>query len=217
MQHHIFLPSQIPTTVASMSISAPPQLSTLSEWPIQRIRDIFESPTDEDSLQSIQATFTDTDTATLNGVPLPCAGITQLVLAMRSSSKTGLGVNWNHTVEVAPDPSTNRVCSRLDSCRALSHSSDLLTGLIIWRVLCHQGLRKRLPGMAQYADFERQKTATVTYVLWACIFSDMMILIKYFTCFRIESRSDDTRVDSRRITNLTFVVSDVMADRAASL
>jgi hypothetical protein len=78
---------------------------------------------------------------------------------MRSSSKTGLGVTWHHTVAVA---GTSQVCSPLDSCR---HFFDLLTGWIIWRVLCHQGLRKGLPGVAQYADFERQKTVTVTSVL----------------------------------------------------
>jgi hypothetical protein len=125
-----------------MSISAPPQLSTLSEWSIQQIKDIFESPTDEGSLQFIQATFTDTLTATLNGAPLSRAGITQLVLAMRGTSKTGLGVTWHHTVEVARDPSTNRVCFLsipAESCLNCSNFPDSWTGWIIWWVLCHQG------------------------------------------------------------------------------
>jgi hypothetical protein len=125
-----------------MSISAPRQLSTLSEWSIQQIKNIFESPTDEGSLQSIQATFTDTVTATLNGAPLSRAGITQLVLAMRGTSKTGLGVTWHHTVEVARDPSTNRVCSLsipAEPCLIYLIFPICLTGWIIWWVLCHQG------------------------------------------------------------------------------
>jgi hypothetical protein len=88
-----------------------PNTLDLSEWSIQRIKSIFESSTDEDSLHGPAVHPGDTDTATLNGALLPCAGIIQLVLAMRNASKTGLGVTWHHTVEVSRDASTNWACS----------------------------------------------------------------------------------------------------------
>ena len=85
------------------------KLSSLSEWSAKHIKDVFESSTDESSLRAIRTTFADNLTATINGAPLPRAGIDQLVLAMRKSSKTGLKVDWRQAVEVARDPNTCRV------------------------------------------------------------------------------------------------------------
>jgi len=150
------------------------KLPSLSEWSIQRIKKIFESTTDEESLRSIRATFKDNVTATINGAPLSRDGIAQLVLAMRRSSKTGLSVIWHHTVEVARDPSTNRV-RFFWSCRPsrrgpsdltfLSRQDGSFGGYYIIR-----GLRKQLPGMYHPVDFERHKTVTVTYVEFSIVF-----------------------------------------------
>jgi len=91
------------------------KLSSLSKWSVQHIKDIFESSTDESSLRAIRKAFTDNITATINGAPLPRAGIDQLVLAMRKSSKTGLKVDWRQAVEVARDPKTCRVSLSLSN------------------------------------------------------------------------------------------------------
>lgn len=85
------------------------RLSSLSDWSIHHIRDVFEAPTDEESLRSIAATFSDDVTATLNGAPLSREGINQLVLAMMRGSSHGLRVVWQQAVEVPRDPFTNRV------------------------------------------------------------------------------------------------------------
>jgi hypothetical protein len=85
------------------------KLSTLTEWSVQHIKDIFEGGTDEDSLRSISETFADDISATVNGTPLSRQGIDVLVLTMRKGSQTGLKVHWKHLVEAPRDANTNRV------------------------------------------------------------------------------------------------------------
>jgi hypothetical protein len=94
------------------STSTTSQLSSLSEWSAQHIKDVFESASDEESLRAIKATFADNIAATINGSPLPRAAIDHLVLAMRKSSKTGLNVEWRQAVET-PRDSFNRVSIRI--------------------------------------------------------------------------------------------------------
>jgi len=118
------------------------KLSSLSEWSVQHIRDIFEARTDEQSLRSIDATFSDSVNASINGGMLSREGINQLVLAMRKGSTGELKVHWQQAVEVPRDPSTNRDGS--------------FGGVYIIR-----GLQKQLPGMIKPAEFERHKTVTV--------------------------------------------------------
>ena len=84
------------------------KLSTLAEWSILHIKDIFEG-TDEVSRRSITATFTDDVSANVNGSPLSREGIDKMVLTMRKDSLTGLKVQWKNYLEVPREPSTNRV------------------------------------------------------------------------------------------------------------
>lgn len=90
-------------------------LSTLTQWSVEHIRDIFEAHSDEQSLRSIANTFADTVVATINGRPLNFLGIQQLVLNMRKSAPNGLKVQWKQTVEVPRDAETKRVGSLFDS------------------------------------------------------------------------------------------------------
>ncbi|KAF8711472.1 hypothetical protein AX14_013277 [Amanita brunnescens Koide BX004] len=56
-----------------------------------------------------------------------------------------------------------------------------------------KGIKRMVPGLPNPVDFERHKTVTV----------------------KIDSMTSDPKVDSRRITNLVFVASDVRADMQA--
>lgn len=85
-------------------------LSSLTEWSVEHIRDVFEALTDEESLDAIANTFSENITATLNGKPLPRQGIDTLVLSMRKQSCGRLKVDWKQSVEVPLDES-NRVSS----------------------------------------------------------------------------------------------------------
>ncbi|KAL0579294.1 hypothetical protein V5O48_002692 [Marasmius crinis-equi] len=93
------------------STTSSPQLSSLTEWSITHIRNIFEARTDAEALEAISETFSPTLSATLNGSPIPREGIDKLVLTMRQGSigGNGLKVQWKHTVESPQDPTTNRV------------------------------------------------------------------------------------------------------------
>jgi len=118
------------------------KLCSLSEWSVQHIRDIFEACDDEQSLQAILATFSNNLTASMNGMPLSLEGINQLVLDMRRSSPGGLKVHWQHAMEDAQDPTTNR--------------DGAFGGMYIIR-----GIQKTLSGMQKPVSFERHKTVTV--------------------------------------------------------
>ncbi|KAF8071815.1 hypothetical protein FPV67DRAFT_1447297 [Lyophyllum atratum] len=117
-------------------------LCSLSDWSVRHIRDVFEAPTDEQSLRAISATFADNINASVNGAPLSREGINQLVLAMRRSSAHGLTVHWEQAVEAPSDPATNRGGS--------------FGGVYIIR-----GIQKTLPGSQKPVEFERHKTVTV--------------------------------------------------------
>lgn len=86
-----------------------PAFSSLSDWSVQHIRDIFEARNDESALRAVAMTFSENVAASLNGTALTRDSICQLVLAMRRGSSTGLKVHWQQAVEVPTDPLTNRV------------------------------------------------------------------------------------------------------------
>ncbi|GLB40297.1 hypothetical protein LshimejAT787_0801680 [Lyophyllum shimeji] len=117
-------------------------LCSLTEWSVQHIREIFEAPTDEETLHAISRTFAENVNASVNGAPLSQEGIRQLVLAMRRNSSRGLTVHWKQAVEAPSDPATNREGS--------------FGGVYIIR-----GMEKTLPGSQKPVDFERHKTVTV--------------------------------------------------------
>ena len=86
------------------------QLSSLTDWSVQHIQDIFESISDEAALRAVENTFSDDLIATVNGTRINKQGIKQHVVALRqSSSRCGLNVYWQHAVEASRDPTTNRV------------------------------------------------------------------------------------------------------------
>jgi len=149
-----------------MSQSGKP-LSSLSSWSMQHIKDVFEAPKDADSSRAIDATFSPDIKAMLNGMQLNKDGIRQLVQAMRKASTTGLKVEWLSTVEVPKDP---------------DNRNGAFGGMYIIR-----GLKKEVPGMSGFVDFERRKSVNVI----------------------IESQSDDPNIDSRKLVNLVFVAADV--------
>ena len=98
--------------VSTAPINTTSRICSLTEWSIRRISDIFESDTDDESLASIEATFTENVTATINGVPLTRDSLAQRVIALRRSSQSGLHVVWHRTADVVLDPHTNRVGPR---------------------------------------------------------------------------------------------------------
>ncbi|KAF8896448.1 hypothetical protein BD779DRAFT_1433847 [Infundibulicybe gibba] len=151
------------------------QLSSLSDWSVHHIRDIFEAGSDQQSLWAVASTFSEGVNATINGKPIRRDDISQLVLSMRQGSP-GLKVQWQQAAEAPRDPSTNR--------------DGHFDGVYVIR-----GIRKVLPGANAPVEYERHKSVTVT----------------------IESQSSNPTVDSRKITNLAFVASDVRVNRQASL
>lgn len=84
-------------------------LTTLTEWSQSRIKEVFEATSTESSKEAISRTFAKNVSATINGTPLTYEGLVGLVTLMRESSKAGLKVRWLQGVDVAQDPSTNRV------------------------------------------------------------------------------------------------------------
>ncbi|KAF7336784.1 hypothetical protein MVEN_02113800 [Mycena venus] len=117
------------------------QLSSLAEWSMQHIRDVFEASSDELSLRAIGGTFSRTIKATLNGTPLDFDGLCGLVSAMRRSATSGLDVEWSRADD-APDDPGNR--------------NGLLVGE--YRI---RGIWKSNPGSGQLSEYERHKKVVV--------------------------------------------------------
>jgi hypothetical protein len=88
----------------------PAPLSSLAEWSERKIRDVFESPSDDLSRTAIAATFSDKLVGSLNGAPLNFEGVSQLVMTMRHNAPGGLQVEWKQASDM-PDDSLNRVGS----------------------------------------------------------------------------------------------------------
>ena len=85
------------------------KLSSLTHWSQEHIRVIFESSSNEESIQAVDQTFSSSIKAMLNGKQIGRPEIKQLVLSMRAeSSDGGLRVEWKQTVEV-PQDEYNRV------------------------------------------------------------------------------------------------------------
>jgi len=86
------------------------KLSSLTQWSQEHIQAIFESPSQEESIQAVDETFSSNVKldATLNGTKVGQPEIKQLVLSMRAESPSGLRVEWKQTVEV-PQDEYNRV------------------------------------------------------------------------------------------------------------
>lgn len=94
------------------------QLTSLTQWSQEHIRDVFESISDEDSAKAVEHTFSKSINATVNDKQLGYADIKHLVPSMRKEAPNGLKVQWQQTVDV-PCDSTNRVRSGCLSKRVL--------------------------------------------------------------------------------------------------
>ncbi|KAJ6624033.1 hypothetical protein B0H10DRAFT_1785408 [Mycena sp. CBHHK59/15] len=116
---------------------APAPLSSLSEWSMRHICDVFEAPSDDLARRAIAATFSDKLVASLNSVPLTLDELCRLVISMRHSAPCGLKVDWKQASET-PDDSTNQDGS--------------LVGAYTIR-----GIRKPIPGSNRMCNFERRK------------------------------------------------------------
>lgn len=79
------------------------RLSSLTQWSQEHIRAIFESPSNEESIQAVDETFSSDITAMLNGKQIGQSEIKQLVCSMRAESSSGLKVEWKQTIEVPQD------------------------------------------------------------------------------------------------------------------
>ncbi|KAJ7928832.1 hypothetical protein B0H13DRAFT_966066 [Mycena leptocephala] len=116
-------------------------LSSLAEWSIQRIRDVFETPSDELSRRAIDGTFSRTLKASLNGTALDFDGLCGLVSAMRHSAPNGLKVEWSQADD-SPDDLGNR------------------NGLLVGEY-CIRGIWRSSPDSEQLSEFERHKKVIV--------------------------------------------------------
>ncbi|KAJ7364262.1 hypothetical protein DFH08DRAFT_766044 [Mycena albidolilacea] len=117
------------------------QLSSLTEWSMQHIRDVFEAPSDELSLRAIHSTFSRNLKANLNGAALDFDGLCGLVNAMRKSARNRLDVQWARADD-APDDLGNR--------------NGVLVGE--YRI---RGIWRSNPGSEQLFEFERRKKVVV--------------------------------------------------------
>lgn len=77
------------------------KLSSLTQWSKEHIRAIFESPSDEQSTQAVDETFSSDMKAIANGRQVGLPEIKQLVLSIRAESPRGLRVEWKQSVEEA--------------------------------------------------------------------------------------------------------------------
>jgi hypothetical protein len=112
----------------------PIALSSLTQWSQEHVRAIFESSSNEKSIQAVEETFSSDIKATINGKQVDRQEIKQSVLSMRAESSSGLRVEWKHTVEV-PQDTYNRVKFFEPVLQFLTSSSP--SEWIIRRFLCH--------------------------------------------------------------------------------
>lgn len=93
-------------------MSTPLKLSSLTEWSRGHIKEVFEAPTKEASENAIAQTFSaDLAGSMYNGKPFIVDDLPAAIATTRGLGKPdcGLRVTWLETVDVAKDPTTNRV------------------------------------------------------------------------------------------------------------
>lgn len=185
------------------------KLPSIIQWSQEHIQAVFESSSDEKSIQAIEETFSSDIKATINGKQVNRDEIKQLVLSMRagSSDSGGLRIEWKHVIE-APQDTHNRVIFFDPVLLQVLTGADsfLLQNGTCGAFYIIHNIHRRIAGEDnKTAIFERHKAVTV-----------MLVAINSFSFFayesrnisRIESQSPDTTIDSRRIVNLVFVASE---------
>ncbi|KAF9473810.1 hypothetical protein BDN70DRAFT_816721 [Pholiota conissans] len=80
------------------------QLNSLTEWSREHIRAVFESPTADEALKAVQATFSTSINVTLNGKQLAYKDIVDMVLRLRKEAPGGLKVQWLQAIDSPSSP-----------------------------------------------------------------------------------------------------------------
>ncbi|KAL4244071.1 hypothetical protein ABKN59_010964 [Abortiporus biennis] len=111
--------------------------STIYDWSIEHIRDVFEAKSEDECLFAIDHTFSQSIEVIVNGNPLTRLELERFVLSMLKNSNFRLNVQWQHALEV-PQDSTNR--------------NGVLGGYYIIR-----NVRKQAQGVSPNARFTRHK------------------------------------------------------------
>lgn len=83
-------------------------LSTIYEWSIEHIRNVFEAKSEDECLRAIDDTFSQAIEFITNGKQLGRADLQRFIVSMVSSSGFRLKVQWQNALEV-PRDGTNRV------------------------------------------------------------------------------------------------------------
>jgi hypothetical protein len=88
--------------------------STLADWSMVHIKNMFEDPSDKVSLDVLRATFARDVNATVNGTPLSRDALEVFVGALRASAADrGLRVEWKKAEGVPKEGSSQLVKRRL--------------------------------------------------------------------------------------------------------
>jgi hypothetical protein len=127
---------------------------------MQHIKEVFEAPSDEESLQALDSTFSRTVDASVNGKPIQYRDLQKMVLGLRTNSN--LTVLWQRAQELPDDATTNQVNSYIDMVlvasmlKATLYQSGKFNGAYIIK-----GIQRTLPGSNRLVEFERHKTVEV--------------------------------------------------------
>ncbi|KAJ6531974.1 hypothetical protein B0H19DRAFT_463242 [Mycena capillaripes] len=118
-------------------------LSSLAEWCMQHVTDVFEAPSDDSELfrNAFDGTFSPSLSGSLNGKAFDFDGLRGLVTAIRSTAPAGLKVDWRRADDTPEDP---------------GNRSGSLVGEYFLR-----GIWRSSPGSDQLREFERLKKVTV--------------------------------------------------------
>ncbi|KAF9533928.1 hypothetical protein CPB83DRAFT_844782 [Crepidotus variabilis] len=117
-------------------------LSSLTHWSQEHIRRVFESDSDVETMEAIEATFSRSIRANINGSERGYEQIKHSVLALRQEVReNGLKVVWHSTVEAPADETNKR-------------------GSFGGAYTIH-GIRRKLPGSEELVNLARHKVVTV--------------------------------------------------------
>lgn len=186
-----------------------PMFPTIYEWSVAHIRDVFEAKSEDACRRALAETFAHDIEFTTNGRALAPHDLQRFVLAMVAGSGFRLQVHWQNALEVPRDES-NRVSARrvAVTCAASADARAGVPGRRARRVLHHQqrpqarGGRRAL-GACRAAQV-RQRRVRGSHLSRARTGTHAASSFSR----SIESQSDDTTVDSRRIVRLNLTATD---------
>ena len=136
-------------------------LSSIYEWSIEHIKNVFEAKSEDECLRALDETFSQNIDFTTNGKQLTHADLRRFVLTMVTTSGFRLKVQWHNAVEV-PRDGTNRVrsiCSIL--CASCALPSILQDGVLGGYYTISNIRKVSLNGAPVPGRFERHKFVNV--------------------------------------------------------